>query len=79
MTDRSRSEAEPVLFGERLANSQAFSGLFREGMALVEETAAYLDGDQMASDPKAVAVLAAWGLAGYAVAARRFGWAPRER
>lgn len=45
MTDRSRGEAEPVLFGERLANSQAFSALFREGMALVEETAAYLDGD----------------------------------
>jgi regulator of CtrA degradation len=40
-----RSEAEPVAFGERLASSQAFSVLFREGMALVEETAAYLDGD----------------------------------
>src|SRR6266496_5533743 len=39
-----RAEAEPVAFGERLAGSQAFSGLFREGMALVEETAAYLDG-----------------------------------
>ncbi len=35
---------EPVLFGERLANSQAFLALFREGMGLVEETAAYLDG-----------------------------------
>ena len=33
-----------VSFGERLAGSQAFSGLFRDGMALVEETAAYLDG-----------------------------------
>src|SRR5439155_14633069 len=39
-----QAEAEPVRFGERLASSQAFSGLFREGMALVEETAAYLDG-----------------------------------
>src|SRR6202521_1416422 len=39
-----QAEAEPVAFGERLAGSQAFSGLFREGMALVEETAAYLDG-----------------------------------
>jgi regulator of CtrA degradation len=38
------SEAEPVSFGERLANSQAFAGLFRDGMALVEETATYLDG-----------------------------------
>ena len=33
-----------VAFGERLAASQAFSTLFREGMALVEQTAAYLDG-----------------------------------
>src|SRR5437016_7792535 len=39
-----QAEAEPVRFGQRLASSQAFSGLFREGMALVEETAAYLDG-----------------------------------
>jgi regulator of CtrA degradation len=38
------SEAQPVSFGERLANSQAFAGLFRDGMALVEETASYLDG-----------------------------------
>lgn len=33
-----------VAFGARLANSQAFKDLFREGMALVEETAGYLDG-----------------------------------
>lgn len=33
-----------VLFGERLASSEAFKSLFREGMSLVEETAAYLDG-----------------------------------
>jgi len=38
------SHAQPVSFGERLANSQAFSDLFRDGMALVEETATYLDG-----------------------------------
>jgi regulator of CtrA degradation len=38
------SQAEPVSFGERLANSQAFAALFRDGMALVEETATYLDG-----------------------------------
>jgi regulator of CtrA degradation len=36
--------AQPVSFGERLANSQAFADLFRDGMALVEETATYLDG-----------------------------------
>jgi regulator of CtrA degradation len=38
------SETQPVSFGERLANSQAFAALFRDGMALVEETATYLDG-----------------------------------
>ena len=37
--------AGPVSFGEKLASSQAFSGLFKEGMALVEETASYLDGE----------------------------------
>ncbi len=36
--------AEPVSFGEKLAGSAAFANLFRDGMALVEETAAYLDG-----------------------------------
>jgi regulator of CtrA degradation len=44
MSDKSAREAGPVSFGERLAGSQAFSVLFREGMALVEETAGYLDG-----------------------------------
>jgi regulator of CtrA degradation len=44
MRDEMRSEAQPVSFGARLANSQAFATLFREGMALVEETAGYLDG-----------------------------------
>jgi regulator of CtrA degradation len=34
-----------VVFGARLLSSDAFKALFREGMALVEETAAYLDGD----------------------------------
>ena len=45
MADGFLGEAEPVRFAERLASSQNFSSLFREGMALVEETAAYLDGD----------------------------------
>ena len=45
MSDKSsQSQAQPVSFGERLANSQAFADLFRDGMALVEETATYLDG-----------------------------------
>lgn len=34
----------PIAFGERFATSETFRDLFREGMALVEETAAYLDG-----------------------------------
>ncbi|HKS86851.1 MAG TPA: DUF1465 family protein [Pseudolabrys sp.] len=44
MSEKSVSEAQPVSFGERLASSQAFAELFRDGMALVEETATYLDG-----------------------------------
>src|SRR5690242_18995100 len=44
MSDKLANEPEPVSFGERLAGSQVFSALFRDGMALVEETAVYLDG-----------------------------------
>jgi regulator of CtrA degradation len=44
MSEKLLSETQPVSFGERLASSQAFSDLFRDGMALVEETATYLDG-----------------------------------
>jgi regulator of CtrA degradation len=36
--------AAPVSFAERLASSDAFKSMFREGMTLVEEAAAYLDG-----------------------------------
>ncbi len=39
-----REEGEPVPFGRTFVNSEAFKALFREGMGLVEETAAYLDG-----------------------------------
>ncbi|MFC0241070.1 protease adaptor protein RcdA [Rhodopseudomonas telluris] len=45
MSEVSQSEAPLVVLSERLTNSAAFSALFREGMDLVEETAAYLDGD----------------------------------
>jgi regulator of CtrA degradation len=45
MSDRVHSETALVQFSERLTNSAAFGTLFREGMDLVEETAAYLDGD----------------------------------
>ena len=44
MSERSHSDSHLVQFSERLTNSVAFSNLFREGMDLVEETAAYLDG-----------------------------------
>jgi regulator of CtrA degradation len=44
MSDHSQDEAALVQFSERLTNSAAFGSLFREGMDLVEETAAYLDG-----------------------------------
>jgi ABC-2 type transport system permease protein len=39
----------------------------------------YLDGDSLFADPTALAVVAAWGIAGLAVALRRFSWTPRER
>lgn len=39
-----QAEADLVLLSERITNSPAFGILFREGMDLVEETAAYLDG-----------------------------------
>jgi regulator of CtrA degradation len=35
---------QPVSFVEKLAGSEAFGAMFREGMSLVEEAAAYLDG-----------------------------------
>jgi len=44
MREEMLREAQPVSFGARLASSQAFAALFREGMTLVEETASYLDG-----------------------------------
>src|SRR5471030_1513792 len=44
MSEKRATEAGAVSFGARLASSQAFADLFRDGMALVEETASYLDG-----------------------------------
>ena len=40
-----KPERQPIVFGQRLAGSEVFRALFREGMALVEETATYLDGE----------------------------------
>lgn len=45
MFDPSAGDTGLVQFSERLAGSSVFTALFREGMDLVEETAAYLDGD----------------------------------
>ena len=39
----------------------------------------YLDGESLFADPKALAMVAAWGAAGLAIALRRFSWMPRER
>lgn len=39
-----RDEGDPVPFGRSFVSSDGFRALFREGMALVEATAAYLDG-----------------------------------
>ena len=47
MTDgrEGRREASAAIpFGEKLAGSETFKALFREGMDLIEETASYLDG-----------------------------------
>ena len=44
MSEKHAIEAGAVSFSERLASSQVFATLFRDGMALVEETATYLDG-----------------------------------
>jgi regulator of CtrA degradation len=44
MSEPSAELKGPISFREKLASSQAFSQLFRDGMGLVEETAAYLDG-----------------------------------
>lgn len=44
MSEFSAPNSGAISFREKLAGSQAFSQLFRDGMGLVEETAAYLDG-----------------------------------
>ena len=41
--------------------------------------ATYVDGEPFWEHLTAIAIVAAWGVAGYAVAYARFGWEPRER
>jgi len=45
MGTRNDAGSQPIPFGRAYAQSDVFRDLFRDGMALVEETAAYLDGD----------------------------------
>jgi ABC-2 type transport system permease protein len=40
---------------------------------------AYLDGDAIWDNPSAIGIVAAWGAVAYAVAVRRFRWAPVDR
>ena len=54
-----QAQANTILFFPKLAASEAFNALFREGMGLVEETAAYLDGpgrQESRSLPRAAAL-----------------------
>jgi len=60
VTDSFEDSRQPVSFVEKLAGSEAFGAMFREGMALVEEAAAYLDG---AGREEAKALLRAEALA----------------
>jgi ABC-2 type transport system permease protein len=39
----------------------------------------YLDGESLFAEPQALAVVAAWGVAGLVVALRWFSWMPQER
>ncbi len=40
----SKEAHDPIRFGRTFVHSEAFKALFREGMNLVEQSAAYLDG-----------------------------------
>jgi regulator of CtrA degradation len=44
LRDDTSSPAVTISFGERFAASDQFDAIFKEGMALVERTASYLDG-----------------------------------
>jgi regulator of CtrA degradation len=44
LRNRNKSERDPVAFGTTFVRSDAFKIVFREGMGLIEDTAAYLDG-----------------------------------
>ena len=54
------TDGNTISFGKKYTESEQFSGVFKEGMELVEATAAYLDGDgrQDARDLESTASLA---------------------
>lgn len=43
--DRPQPVGVTISFGERFASSEQFTAIFKEGMSLVDRTAAYLDGE----------------------------------
>ena len=62
MSDVSVDVSGPISFREKLAGSQAFSQLFRDGMGLVEETAAYLDGPGRKESKALTAQAGVWAI-----------------
>lgn len=58
---------------------QAIKDVLPLGYLIELVLAAYVDGDPVWEHGKAIAVVLAWGAAGYVIAKRRFGWEPRER
>jgi regulator of CtrA degradation len=50
-------QSAPISFGDHFQASEQFDGIFKEGMALVERTASYLDGDGR-RDAKGLSALA---------------------
>src|SRR5262245_32406746 len=52
MAENSSNEVAPINFAQRVAHSHGFSWLVREGMAVVEEAATYLDGPERQESKK---------------------------
>ena len=57
---------------------QAFAEVLPLAYVIDLVGAVYLDGEPVWEQPRALGVVAAWGVAGVVLAARRFGWQPRE-
>jgi len=59
MSESCEGVRQPVSFVDKLASSEGFSAMFKEGMTLVEDAAAYLDGqgrDEAKTLPRAVSL-----------------------